>query len=64
MEEEKNCIGKALQEHLSNEIDAPVTKIEPGRKRTPKIAGNKSFRRHNNLRFMITERRRELGKRK
>ena len=65
MEEEKNCIGKAHQEHLSREIDAPADGIiKPNKIRIPKSAGNKAFRRHNNLKFMITERRRELGKRK
>jgi hypothetical protein len=50
-------------EHLSDRIDAPAYgTVKPDKIRIPKSAGNKSFRRHNNLRFMITERRRELGK--
>ena len=63
MEEDKNNVNKKTQEHLSGRIGAPSGGVKPVKHGTPRCAGNKSFRRHNDLRFMITERRRELRKR-
>jgi hypothetical protein len=62
MEKIKKLMSKKFQEHLSLQLDAPDKESKPARNRTPKSAGNRSFRRHNNLRFMITKRWRELGK--
>jgi hypothetical protein len=62
MEESENKLSNNVREHLSGRIDAPDKELRQIRNRTPKSAGNKSFRRHNRIRFMITERRRELGK--
>ena len=62
MEEKEKKIRSESGGQLSNRIVALVDTAKKAMHGVPKSAGNKSFRKHNNLRFMITERRRELRK--